>query len=77
MRSTDHDELQRQAQAAQARNLSRRRQRKAEMKTSHWYTGRKHNWTRAFEMLGLQMMALVYVAIGMAIGFGIGLMWPF
>ena len=66
-RSSDHNELQRQAQAAQVQVTLKRRQRDKEMKVV--FEPRKRNWTRAFEMIGLQGLAIGYVALGMGIGY--------
>lgn len=72
-RNSDHDELQREAQAAQARNIGRKQDRQDEMKAPV-FNPRQHQWTKAFELLALQGLALVYTALGVLIGFGVALL---
>lgn len=69
MRSSDHQALQQEAQAAQAqRRLQERKQgRKAQMKTVTFEPRRKA-WMRAFEMIFLQGVAILWAALGVAAG---------
>lgn len=72
MRSTDPEDLRREAQNAresQERQEVRRREMEAEAEPKVLkFQPRRKAWTRAFEMLGIQMMAIIYTAAGMLIG---------
>ena len=87
MRSTDHDELQRQAQVAQAqaRLVERKKQKQDEMKPTKqsdalvgakvFYARRRRSWRKALEIIGVQMLAIVYTAACMAVGFIAAVVW--